>query len=730
MPTRDRAKSLLATLFIIGFLASCSGGKSGGSAAPPATGSNDGDVSNAGNTTTSTTGNNSGSSSTGGVASASTFTIGGTVSGLSGTVVLQNNASDPLTVTADGPFQFATALANGGAYAVTVSAQPSGQTCTVSNGTGTIAGAVVTNISVVCSALSFTVGGTVSGLADGESITVQNNGADDLSVSQNGSFVFAASVAYGAEYLVTLKTEPSGKTCTASGNSGRMATANVSNIQIACIAWLTPQWARSVDGPLFSSFSGIASDSNGNIYAVGTIASSNISDNNFRFQEGDTIVHGISSKTTNNTVIVKYNPEGHVVWAKSVELGTDTRGPVTSYFNGVALDSQGNVYAVGAVYEANNYTFGNGVNITATGVLDSFNQNTKGIIVKYDSNGVAQWAKSVVTLGEGAHSSGFQGVSTDSSGNVYAAGYITGTNNSTFAEGISVTGISNDANIVIVKYNPSGNAQWARTTVSGANKSSFNGVTVDSAGNAYAVGYISGTNTSFAFSESIVVNAISASEGYESVIVKYSSGGEVQWAKSVASMGLSSVFNGVSADSNNNIYAIGAIHGTRYTIFTYTFADGVSVQSLLGGLSNAVIVKYSPDGNAQWAKSVTGESNGSRFNSVSFDSQGNAFAAGSVKNASSNSFAAGVSVAGAYENGDNTVIVKYNANGDAQAVRSVTSALDKSIFNGVSIGPSGDIYAVGTVNGSNAYKFSNAQPEITASGTYSGSNALIVKYSN
>src|SRR5205085_2471497 len=95
-----------------------------------------------------------------------TFTVGGTVSGLSGTVVLQDNGADNLTVTADGPFTFATALAPGGAYAVTVKTNPTGQTCTVTNGSGTMGSANVTNVAVSCAANpTFTVGGTVSGLS-------------------------------------------------------------------------------------------------------------------------------------------------------------------------------------------------------------------------------------------------------------------------------------------------------------------------------------------------------------------------------------------------------------------------------------------------------------------------------------------------------------------------------------------------------------------------------------
>ena len=58
-----------------------------------------------------------------------TYTVGGTVSGLSGTVVLQDNGGDNLSVSANGSFTFATALAGGAAYSVTVKTNPSGQTC-------------------------------------------------------------------------------------------------------------------------------------------------------------------------------------------------------------------------------------------------------------------------------------------------------------------------------------------------------------------------------------------------------------------------------------------------------------------------------------------------------------------------------------------------------------------------------------------------------------------------
>jgi hypothetical protein len=80
------------------------------------------------------------------------YTIGGTVSGLSGTgLVLQNNGGDNLIITANDSFDFTTPVDIGGTYNVTVLTQPSSpaQDCVVTNGNGT-ANANVINISLTC----------------------------------------------------------------------------------------------------------------------------------------------------------------------------------------------------------------------------------------------------------------------------------------------------------------------------------------------------------------------------------------------------------------------------------------------------------------------------------------------------------------------------------------------------------------------------------------------------
>lgn len=86
----------------------------------------------------------------GGGGGGTTYTVGGTVNGLSGIVVLQNNGGDDLTITANGSFTFAIPIANGSSYNVMVKTQPSGQTCSAANSTGTVSGANVTNVIVAC----------------------------------------------------------------------------------------------------------------------------------------------------------------------------------------------------------------------------------------------------------------------------------------------------------------------------------------------------------------------------------------------------------------------------------------------------------------------------------------------------------------------------------------------------------------------------------------------------
>jgi len=164
-------------------------------------------------------------------ASANGYLVGGDVGGLSGTLVLANNGGNNKTITANGVFTFSSSVGSGQGYNVTVLTQPTGQTCTVANGSGTATGRV-SNVAVTCvSNGPNTIGGAVTGLSG--SLVLQNNGTDNLTRNADGSFTFATPVTSGSAYVVTVLTQPVGQFCTVSNGSGT-ASGNVSNVAVTC----------------------------------------------------------------------------------------------------------------------------------------------------------------------------------------------------------------------------------------------------------------------------------------------------------------------------------------------------------------------------------------------------------------------------------------------------------------------------------------------------------------
>ena len=190
----------------------------------------------------------SSSNTSGGSGSSTTYhTLQLNVSGLGGTVIVSSgsgsgnvyNQSQAIAVASNGTHNFS-GIASGTNYNVTILQQPLYQVCTVSNGSGTLNADA--SVSISCDG-TVTIGGKVYGLNG--SITLQNNAANDLSVSSSGDFVFADNFSMGSSYLVTISSQPSsGQTCTPNNNSG-MATDNITSVEIIC-----SQTLRSISGSI------------------------------------------------------------------------------------------------------------------------------------------------------------------------------------------------------------------------------------------------------------------------------------------------------------------------------------------------------------------------------------------------------------------------------------------------------------------------------------------------
>jgi outer membrane protein assembly factor BamB len=354
----------------------------------------------------------------------------------------------------------------------------------------------------------------------------------------------------------------------------------------------------------------------------------------YTYGTGVTAMAIFSTTNISNVVLVKYNSSGTALWARTVSAGSGA-----SYFNAVAVDSSGNVYAAGYQWGTGSYTYGTGV--TAKGTYSVGNV----VLVKYNSSGTAQWAR---TVSAGSGYSHFKAVAVDSSG-VYAAGYQEGTGSYTYGTGVTAKGTSSSNNVVLVKYNSSGTAQWAQTVSAGGSFSEFNAVAVDSSGNVYAAGSQNGRG-SYTYGTGVTAQGTYSNDNV--VLVKYNSSGDAQWAQTVSAGSSSSYFYAVVVDSSGNVYAAGSQNGSG----SYTYGTGVTAKGTSTS-NNVVLVRYNSSGAALWAKTVSAGSSYSYFYAVAVDNSG-VYAAGYQRGTGSYTYGTGVTAQGRSV-GENVVLVKY-----------------------------------------------------------------------
>lgn len=399
-----------------------------------------------GASSTSSTGGGGGG---GGGGTPTTFSVGGTVTGLSASgLVLQDNGGDNLTVPSGAStFTFSTMLASGASYDVTVLSQPTGETCTVSSATGTVS-ADVTTVKVSCSAQTFTISGTLTGLSTAGLKLQDYSGGEVLPVAAGATtFQFTQSVPYGTNVDVTVNTQPFWATCTAgSSNFSGSIASNESSESFSCTAdtatvstFAGSLTAGSTDATGTSaSFyhpDGTAVDSSGNIYVA---------------DEFNDQIREISSSGVVTTLAGQAGVAGSTNGAGTLALFDHPQG--------VAVDSSGNLYVADTLNNEIRKIVCTGTTASTCVVSTLAGSTTAG---------------STDGTGSAASFSHPEGVAVDSLGNVYVA---------------------DSANNEIRKISPAGLVTTlAGTTVAGSangsgTSASFNyptGVAVDSAGNVY-----------------------------------------------------------------------------------------------------------------------------------------------------------------------------------------------------------------------------------------------------
>ncbi|HEY9593755.1 MAG TPA: SBBP repeat-containing protein, partial [Spirochaetia bacterium] len=406
-------------------------------------------------------------------------------------------------------------------------------------------------------------------------------------------------------------------------------------------------------------------DPSGNVYVVGEVTESGT-----YYFGSNSYPLSVPVASGYKPVILKYDSSGAVQWGKTCSAGVSSaEGDLWA----VAVDSSGCIYAAGSIAGTTTCDFGNGQTATGTG-------STNVVLVKYDSAGSAQWARTMSSTSSA--SAIFYSVDIDGQGNVCAVGHVQGTSTYDFGNGATATGVWSGSNAVVVKYDSSGNAQWACTLAAGSSVGAcFYGVAIDSGGNVYAAGNMSAGTVNFG-------NDVSASAtGASGLLVKYSSSGAAQWAR----VG-SDYFQSVVVDSSGDIIVVGGTIG-----------------------------KYSPAGVAQWSSAAfTGG-----YSAVAVAANGDIYAAEVINGTYTISFGGSAFVAGTCT-GVNVVVTKYDQDGVPRWAQSTTVGADNSYYNSIAVDSSGNLYVVGNMCGASTYTFGNGVS--TSGSSTAGSNSLLVMY--
>lgn len=427
-----------------------------------------------------------------------------------------------------------------------------------------------------------------------------------------------------------------------------------------------------------SQFLSVAVDVGGNVYAAGLIYGTGTYD----FGGGVT-AKGIVSNG-DNAILVKYNSSGGARWARTVTAGS---GSIS--FNLVSVDARGNVYAAGGGstgktsvlvkydssgrlhwvhtvttgYDFHSLAVDAGANVYAAGQIDL----RRAFTVKYNPSGFVQWVREVVP----GYGSRFNSIAVDANGNMYAAGYVKGTGTFSFGGGIHIIGASSRDDrpgLVLVKFNSSGVAKWARKVTPAPDRSELSSVAVDAGGNVYVAACLLGTEA-YDFGGGVTAFG-------DSVLVKYNSSGVARWARTVRERyipkyGSWGIGSSVAVDAAGNVYSVGQIFNPG----TSDFGGGVTARgSDLTGYDE-VVVKYDPSGVAQWARTVTADPKSySLYTAVATDARGNVYAAYDFSEPGIFGFGGGVIATATY--GPNVVLVKYDSSGVTQWARMVSAGLD------------------------------------------------------
>jgi hypothetical protein len=245
-------------------------------------------------------------------------------------------------------------------------------------------------------------------------------------------------------------------------------------------------WSTSIYGDSLEQAVAIGIDGIGNIYVTGNFYSPVLHFDSHAIPNSVALTAGDGTK---DIFLAKYDANGNGIWA---------RGAGGDYFDesyNLAVDNYGNSYVAGHSH-SDSYTFGNNVTPLGDGIIGNHDQTV--FVVKYNTNGDAEWATSSVPLSPTAFDPYEHNTPTDIAVDRCGNSYIIGEFTSAFVD-FNQPGTESKQSLVvsnhpehrsdmfIVKYGPTGRILWA-TSAGGSGYDEGHSIAVNEIGTVYITG--------------------------------------------------------------------------------------------------------------------------------------------------------------------------------------------------------------------------------------------------
>ena len=320
------------------------------------------------------------------------------------------------------------------------------------------------------------------------------------------------------------------------------------------------EWAKGIGGTNMDQVLSVAEVNDGGCIAVGTFYSSSIS-----LENGSQLVHN----GNHAGFIIKYNATGTIQWVKNI--GGNASGSWENVDEVVATDDGGFI-VVGSFH--NSLDLGNGVRVTSNGFND-------GMIIKYNSNGVAQWAKAI----GGNYTDDINTISLTNDGGFIVGGYFR-SDSVSLGNGVRLSHVGERDTIdgMVIKYNSNGVAQWAREIGGTATETITSVIETNDSGVAVG-GYFNKGNISL---NGTTLTNKGSDDGF---VIKYSSSGNIQWAQAIGGSYIDRV-NSVEKAVDGDFVIAGHV-GSRVTLDN-------SVELENGGF----VIEYDSSEAVQWIEKI------------------------------------------------------------------------------------------------------------------------------